>query len=151
MTPTTNNPSAAHQVQAGPLRQVLDNVRVLLVEDTPDQQRLYLQALQRAGAEVFLECNGQAAIDVALAAAPGYFDVIIMDLAMPILDGLAATQELRRRGYRGAIVAFTATYDEDIRQKWHEAGCDSYLVKSETISRLIDTIVGLTFFSGNAS
>src|SRR5208337_243078 len=76
--------------------------RILLAEDGPDNQRLVAFLLRKAGAEVELAENGQVAFDLALAAQqPGnQFDVILMDMQMPVMDGYEATQKLREAGYR---------------------------------------------------
>jgi CheY-like chemotaxis protein len=84
--------------------------RVLLAEDGKDNQRLVSFILQKAGAEVTLAENGQLAVDAALEAAEAGqpFDVILMDMMMPILDGYQATRRLRTEGYHGLIIALTA-------------------------------------------
>jgi signal transduction histidine kinase/CheY-like chemotaxis protein/PAS domain-containing protein len=105
--------------------------RVLLVEDGPDNQRLLTVFLRKAGAEVALAENGQAAVDKALAAlAAGQpFGVILMDLHMPVMDGLTATRLLREQGYEGPIVALTAHAMKGELEKCLAAGCDHYLSK----------------------
>ena len=117
----------------------LADLRILLVEDSPDQQRLYLAMLRDAGADVRLECNGEAAVETALAASLE-FDVIIMDMVMPLLDGIAATRQLRRQGYAGPILAFTAKPEEHTRDIWFQAGCNAYLSKPLAMPTLIDAI-----------
>ena len=97
----------------------------------PINQRLMTIVLRKAGAEVELAENGQIALDLALAAqrAGNPFDMILMDMQMPVMDGYEATQELRRAGYRGPIIALTANAMTEDRQRCVDAGCDDYISK----------------------
>jgi PAS domain S-box-containing protein len=100
--------------------------RVLLAEDNPDNQRLIALHVQRLGAELAVAGNGEEALQRALAEP---FDLVLMDMQMPVLDGIQATRRLRAQGYRGPIVALTANaMQEDIR-RCEEAGCDGFLTK----------------------
>ncbi len=124
--------------------------RVLLAEDGPDNQRLIAFLLRKAGADVTIVENGQAAIEAVVAAQPssdevesessGPFDVILMDMQMPLLDGYAATQRLRSMGYGGPIIALTAHAMIQDRQKCLDAGCDSYLAKPVDRLTLVETV-----------
>jgi CheY-like chemotaxis protein len=114
--------------------------QVLLVEDCPDQGRLYLKFLQCAGAEVTLECTGQSAVDT-IRKAPDLFDSVIMDFQMPELDGLDATRQLRGIGYQGTIIGVTAFNSEDLRTSWFHAGCNDLLDKPLAHSALIHAIL----------
>jgi CheY-like chemotaxis protein len=115
---------------------------VLLAEDGPDNQVLFRRVLERAGLRVELVADGRSACAAALCAwrdgEP--FDVILMDMQMPELDGYSATAELRRAGYPGAIVALTAHAMSGDRERCLAAGCDGYLTKPTQRDLLLDTV-----------
>lgn len=115
----------------------LDGLRVLLVEAMPDQQRLYLKILERDNAEVTLECDGTSAVR---AARRKDFDVIVMDLKMPGINGIEATLRLRANNFAGPIVAFTANGDAETESMWFQAGCSAFLKKSTAHTQLAKTI-----------
>jgi CheY-like chemotaxis protein len=87
--------------------------------------------LRRAGAIVTIVDNGQLAVDRALEAdSEGRpYDIVLMDIQMPVLDGRAATRALRARGYEHPIVALTASAMAGDRELALASGCDGFLVK----------------------
>jgi PAS domain S-box-containing protein len=111
--------------------------RILLVEDGRDNQRLLRMQLRDAGAVVFSAEDGKIAIDMAKTQP---FDLILMDMQMPVMDGYAATAELRRRGVKTPIIALTAYAMAEDRAKCIAAGCDDYLSKPVNEETLLKTV-----------
>jgi CheY-like chemotaxis protein len=116
--------------------------RVLLAEDGVDNQRLFTRVLRAVGLEVDVAEDGRQAVDKALAArdAEAPFDLVLMDMQMPVMDGLDATDELRREGYEGPIIALTAHALESDRERCLRAGCDDFLTKPLDKRRLISVL-----------
>ena len=116
--------------------------RVLLAEDGVDNQKLVSTLLRHVGIEVTVADNGRVAMELALAAAKSGvgFDLILMDMHMPELDGYAATAQLRVQGYRAPIIALTAHAMTGERERCLRAGCDEYLTKPIGRGPLIRTL-----------
>ena len=111
--------------------------RILLVEDGADNQRLLRMQLGDAGATVSSAPDGRIAVDLATSQP---FDLILMDMQMPVMDGYAAAMELRRRGLTTPIIALTAFAMAEDRDKCLAAGCSGYLSKPIDEDKLLTAI-----------
>ena len=118
------------------------NCRVLVAEDGPDNQKLIAFILKKSGAQATIVENGQLALTAALAeyGAGTPYDVILMDMQMPVMDGYTATQQLRQAGYQGPIIALTAHAMSGSREKTIECGCDDYATKPFDRQKLVAMI-----------
>jgi signal transduction histidine kinase/ActR/RegA family two-component response regulator len=121
---------------------LLNNCTILLAEDCHANQRIISFFLSKSGANVTLAENGQVAMELANSAVREErpYDLILMDMQMPVLDGYLATRQLRTNGYRGPIVALTAHAMGYDRQKCLDAGCDDYATKPVDREKLVSLV-----------
>ncbi len=124
----------------GPLSRPM---RILLVDDSEAIRRLLGAHLERNGAQVIPVTDGhQALATIADYTRQGYgFDVILMDMQLPNLDGRSAVVALRAIGYAGKIFALTANEDAFVQTQALEAGCDAYATKPLTPDQLLRLIL----------
>lgn len=118
---------------------LLEGISVLIVEDAPDSRALAAQILGQYGARIEMAENGREAVEVLQTRE---FDVVLMDLQMPQLDGFAATAALRAKGYRLPILAVSAAAMKDEKDRALEVGCNDHLTKPFSIGILVDKILG---------
>jgi CheY-like chemotaxis protein len=116
--------------------------RILLAEDSEDAQELMRRLLGRHIAEIVSVENGKEAIDAVTNAEREHktFDVVLMDMQMPVMNGFQATRILRQRGYRKPIIAVTAHTLEGDREKCLESGCSDYVSKPIDWNALIEKL-----------
>ena len=107
-------------------RRLLTGVRILVVEDSRDIQELVTLVLTREGAEVHLASDGEEGVRMAMA---GQYDVVLMDIELPLTDGRAATRLLRTQGYARPIVALTAGAMSGHGDRGPGSGFDGYVTK----------------------
>jgi PAS domain S-box-containing protein len=119
----------------------LDGIKVLVVDDSEDNQELIFQFLNNHGATIDSASNGLAGYKKALA---GDHDVVLMDIQMPEMDGYTATHKLRAAGYMKPIVALTAHAMTEARQKCMNVGCTTYLSKPINYKELVATVSELS-------
>ena len=111
--------------------------KILVVDDGEANRKLIRLILDRAGCTVDEAENGQIGFEKAI---DGQYDVVLMDMQMPVLDGYQATQKLRESGYDKPIVALTANAMTGDQEKCINAGCNNFLAKPVNIDKLIETM-----------
>lgn len=123
----------------------LKNTKVLIVDDGPDNQRLLSFIMKKAGAIVEVAANGKLGVEAVMAArgqaAP--FDIVVMDMQMPVMDGYTATRKLREQDETLPIIALTAHANPDERKACFDAGCTAFMTKPCDRNTLISTIKNL--------
>ena len=130
--------AAAESSLAGQKKGALNGLRILVVDDQADNQALMRHILEIQGASVDQAFNGEAGVRSASAQV---YDVILMDVQMPIKGGLQATSELRHSGYAHPIFAISAAAMPEERALALAAGCDDYLTKPLTGKILVDKLL----------
>ena len=134
------------------------NCRILLAEDGPDNQRLLSLVLRKAGADVTIAQNGKEAVELALATFPGWgrrhddpklpFDIVLMDIQMPVMDGCQATERLRQEGYTGPVIGLSAHTASDAIARCLAAGCNDCLAKPIDRDAMLRKIVEYVGIAG---
>jgi len=125
----------------------LQGRRILLAEDVAINAEIMMMVLGMRGMTADHACNGQIAVDMYLNSKPGYYDAILMDMRMPVMDGLEATRAIRASGRTDAgsipVIALTANaFDEDV-QRSMQAGLNAHLSKPVEPEALFDTLENL--------
>jgi PAS domain S-box-containing protein len=115
----------------------LDGLKVLLVEDADDNQTLISHFLEQAGASVDIAENGQVGVERAISKT---YDVLLMDLQMPVMDGYEATTSLREKGLTLPIIALTAHAMKEERERCLRSGFNDHLVKPVSRHNLLESI-----------
>jgi CheY-like chemotaxis protein/HPt (histidine-containing phosphotransfer) domain-containing protein len=128
--------SASRSKQQG-LKIWFKPARVLITDDTPANRQLAGLVLRKAGLIVDEAENGAVAVEKATS---GSYDLFLMDMQMPVMDGFTATATLRAQGVQEPILAFTANVMEQDRQRCSEAGCSGFLTKPINIDLLLTTL-----------
>jgi CheY-like chemotaxis protein len=124
------------KVQTGARLAQLD---ILLVEDNQFNQMLATELLQKLidAPNIRIAVNGQEAVE---AAASGQYDLILMDVKMPVMDGFTATKTIRETGNKTPIIALTANATSEEREKCLASGMDDYVSKPISIGQLEEKI-----------
>ncbi len=129
--------SVASETATPEWNQSLAGTKILLVEDGVTNRKLIEVVLHDAGAVVAAAENGKIGLELGSRES---FDLILMDMQMPVMDGYSATSKLRERGVETPIIALTAHAMKGDEAKCKSAGCSGYLSKPIETDRLISTI-----------
>jgi len=121
----------------------LTGIRVLLVDDSEDNLELIQHILNLAGAKVDLAKNGQEGVKKAL---ENKYEIVLMDLQMPVMDGYEATKQLREKKYSVPIIALTAHAMKEEREKTQQYGFNDHVTKPIDRGVLLRTISHYTSF-----
>uniref|UniRef100_UPI0035C8E88E response regulator n=1 Tax=Massilia phyllosphaerae TaxID=3106034 RepID=UPI0035C8E88E len=128
---------------AAPLRARLAGLHVLLVEDNLLNQEVANYVLVHAGARVDFAVNGRAALS--MLEAGKVYDAVLMDLQMPVMDGVEATSAIRAMGLHALpVIAMTANAMEDDRRRALDAGMNGYVAKPIDVDELVRTLARVT-------
>ena len=119
-----------------------DEMRVLLAEDNELNRELATDILETEGFKVETAANGQIAVDKVNEHGPDYYDVVLMDIQMPVMDGYEATREIRRTvpNLKAPIIAVSANAFEEDKQKSLEAGVNAHVSKPIKVDVLLTTL-----------
>lgn len=119
-------------------------MRILLVEDNELNREIAQALLEEAGAETVMAADGRRAVNIFQDSQVGYFDAILMDIMMPVLDGLEATKEIRNLNRKDAatvpIIAMTANAFAEDAKKSADAGMNEHLTKPLDSDKLLETL-----------
>ena len=123
--------------------------RILLVEDNSLNREIATAILEEAGLKVDIAENGAIAVEKVSASSPGYYDAILMDIQMPVMDGYTATRHIRalenKSRVRIPIIAVSANaFDEDMEASY-EAGMNGHIAKPIIVSELLETLGCILF------
>ena len=136
--------SAAVQEMSELPKENLSGCRILLVEDNELNREIAAFLLKDEGISVTEAEDGQQAVECFLKMPEGYYDAVLMDIMMPVMDGYQATREIRGSGKKDAemipIIAMTANAFAEDKRKTMEAGMDAHLSKPINVPELMDTI-----------
>jgi CheY-like chemotaxis protein/nitrogen-specific signal transduction histidine kinase len=138
--PRGRDPSKPQAMTAPPAPDALANMRILVAEDNDDIRDATIMLLATLGAETRTARDGLEAVELA---SREPFDVVLMDIRMPRLDGLAATRRLRELGFRAPIVALTADAVPEHLEECRAAGCTTHLAKPLETEQLAAVLTGL--------
>lgn len=120
---------------------------VLLADDNESIVELIKLILAQSGYNLIVASDGNQAVQMCLEQKP---DLVLMDIKMPKMDGIAATKVLREKGFNNPIVVLTASESSDDRKRSEQAGCNGYILKTmdmngveEALDRYLQEVGGI--------
>ncbi len=137
---------AAPGEDAAPPVTTLQGKKVLLVDDSRLNLKVGMLLLGEQGMTVDTASNGQLALDAIREKGPSYYDIVVMDVQMPVMDGYQATAAIRALpgGDKLKIIAFSANAFEEDKEKSLRAGMDGHITKPLKIKELLQTLQRFT-------
>ena len=133
------------QAQREEMKAIFSGKRILLAEDNEANREIVRVILKDEGITIEEACNGQEAVDMVKSSAPGYYDLVLMDIQMPVMDGYEATKEIRRLPNpllaNLPIVAMTANAFEEEKRQALSCGMNGHITKPINVAVLFDTIM----------
>ncbi|CAN8255842.1 unnamed protein product [Cochlearia groenlandica] len=119
----------------------------LVVDDSFVNQSIHHKLLDRLGIQNDVVCNGKEAVDVY--SSGRNYDLILMDMEMPIMNGIQATKRLREMGIESKIAGVTTRSNEGDKREFMEAGLNDFQEKPLTLSKLLSILHNLDFYAHN--
>ena len=116
--------------------------RFLVAEDMEVNREIAAEYLRKTGAAVEFAEEGRRCVEMISLAPPGHYDLILMDINMPVMDGLEATKRLRQMGFALPIIAMTANVGDRNRRAAFDAGIDAFMEKPVRVEELFSEIAG---------
>ena len=151
----SDEPEETEEAQDGAVKQALDfsKIRVLLVEDNEINREIASLMLEDAGFMLEVAENGKIALDKVAASQPGYYQLVLMDVQMPVMNGYEATQAIRTlpepKLASIPIIAMTANaFAEDV-QTAKDAGMDGHVAKPLSVEKMMKTLTEVLSTKGN--
>ncbi|KAL1212729.1 Two-component response regulator 24 [Cardamine amara subsp. amara] len=120
------------------------NLTALVVDDNSVNQSIHHKLLDRLGIQNDIVCNGKEAVDAH--SSGRNYDLILMDMDMPIMNGIQATKRLREMGISCKIAGVTTRADEEEKKEFMDAGLNDFQEKPLTISKLISILQNLELY-----
>ncbi|XP_038896434.1 two-component response regulator 24 [Benincasa hispida] len=121
----------------------MKKIKALVVDDDKTNQMIHHRLLEKLGIENQVVGNGKEAIDIIHSFGEASFDLILMDMDMPIMNGIQATRELRGMGVQCGIAGVSSHTKEKKKQEFIEAGLDDYQEKPLTSLKLLSILNNL--------
>jgi len=116
----------------------LHNKKILIVEDVVSSILYYKSAFKHSGAEILIATNGRQAVDIIVK--NSHIDIILMDIVMPEMNGLDATKKIKEISPDTSVIIQTAYVQKHTAYQCFEAGCDAFLEKPVSLTKLLNLV-----------